>query len=137
MPALRCPFPDCLFTTDDVEVTGAAALLNIHALTHSSPAPAPTPREPQAPKLQRPTIRLNITTEEWNAFNRRWTIFSTGTNIPTTSAVSHLLECTSEDLGDIVLRAHPNFTTKPMDEALRLLKALAVVPVALGVVKKQ
>ena len=41
--------------------------------------------------------------------------------------------CCSNDLGDTVLRAHPNFTTKSIDEALALLKTIAVVPVALGV----
>ena len=137
MVVLRCPINSCDFATDDVDAVGAAAILTIHGTTHSSTPAAPPAAQPRAPKLVRPTIKLNSTNEEWNAFFRRWETYRTGSNIPDDSASAQLLECTSPELGDIVLRAYPNFTTMTIGEAIPLLKSLAVVPVALGVLRSE
>ena len=59
----------------------------------------------RGPKLIRPVIKLNCTNEEWNAFCRRWETYKTGSNISDERASGQLLECTSSELGDIVLRA--------------------------------
>ena len=45
---------------------------------------------------------------------------------------TQLLECAHEQLTNVVLRADPDFTTRPLDAALKTFKLLAVVPVALG-----
>ena len=128
MVILRCPIESCTFATDDLEAVGASTVLQIHGYTHNSPqAPVPvaTPTVHRGPKLIRPIIKLNCTNEEWNAFYRRWETYRTGSNIPDECASGQLLECTSTELGDIVLPAHPNFTRKPIEEAVALLKALA------------
>lgn len=134
MVVLTCPIPDCGFQTDDLEMNGAVSIINIHALVHSNPVHAPL-LHVNAPKLVRPKIQQNSTGEDWNAFLRRWEIFRIGSNITNQAAPSQLLECTTEQLGNIVLRAHPQFTSRPIDEALTLLKSIAVVPVALGVLR--
>ena len=131
MPELQCPL--CTYKTDDVEAIAAAALLNCHALSHQIAQQAPAAPS-QGPKLERPKIKLNATCEEWNAFIRRWETFRTGSSINDNIASGQLLECTTEDLGNITLRAYPDFTSKPIAEATPLLRSLAVVPVALGVV---
>lgn len=137
MPSLTCPLPSCTYKTDDVEVVGAAALLNLHALAHQQPA-ASSPRPPvKGPKLQRPRVKLNSSSEEWNAFLRRWETFKSGYHLPDEEVVGQLLECATEELGNIVLRAHPDFVTKPLSDATKLLKSLAVVPVALGVLRSE
>lgn len=46
-----------------------------------------------------------------------------------------LLECTGEQLGNVVLHAYPNFTSKDLKDALTVLKSIAVIPVALGVLQ--
>ena len=138
MVVLSCPIPNCGYTTEDVDVIGSAALLNahttIHAMNAAQPRAAPVVR---APKLERPRLHMNATTEDWNAFTRRWQTYRTGSQIPDAVASGQLFECTKEQLGNIVLRAKPNFTTLALDEALETLKKLAVIPVALGVVRSE
>jgi len=44
MTILTCPIPGCGFATQDVDVIGAAAILNVHANLHvatNTPAPVP------------------------------------------------------------------------------------------------
>ena len=140
--SLPCPFPDCTFQTEDLEPTGAAISLQIHGYSHAAPATAPpppptAPRAPPTPKLDRPRIDTNVTGEEWNAFSRRWDAFKSGSNITDNTATPQLFACASQRLGDIVLRAIPDFTTKPINDAIESLKTLAVVPVAIGVVRSE
>ena len=77
MVVLDCPIPGCGFQTNDVDVIGAAAILNVHAHAHATASPAPPPFH-RAPKLERPKIGLNASTEDWNAFIRRWDTFRVG-----------------------------------------------------------
>jgi hypothetical protein len=137
MTVLSCPIPaGCGFQTDDVDVIGAAAVLNIHALTHAAKPLTTTPTS-RAPKLERPRICLNASTEDWNAFLRRWNTFKVGSGIAEAAESTQLLECAHEQLTNIILRADPAFTTRPLGEALKTFKSLAVVPVALGVLRAE
>ena len=138
MTILTCPIPGCGFATQDVDVVGAAAILTVHNNMHiAAPPPAPAPAPSRGPKLERPKLALNSTNEDWNAFFRRWESFRLGSGIQDATASGQLLECTSEQLGNIVLRADPNFTTKPLNDALQMLKSVAVIPVALGVLRAE
>ena len=122
MTILTCPIPGCGFSTQNVDVVGAAAILNVHSHMHVA-APQQQAAPPvRGPKLDRPKLQLNSTSEDWNAFHRRWETYRAGSGIQDTIASGQLLECTTEQLGNIVLRAEPSFTTKPIDEALRMLK---------------
>ena len=136
MPILECPIESCTFATQDIDIGAAAIVLQIHGSVHQNAPHRPVPHV-RAPKLERPRIKMNATSEEWNAFQRRWDTYRTGSGITDASAAAQLLECTTEDLGNITLRAYPDFTTSTMEEAIRLLKSLAVVPVALGVVRAE
>ena len=78
-----------------------------------------------------PKVKPNIYGEKWNKFTHQWPTYRTWSGITDTHAPSQLLECTTKELGDIILRAHPDFTSQPFAYALRLLKFLVVVPVAL------
>ena len=135
---LRCPVPSCEYATPDVETVAASALMIVHATTHQQPpTPHVTTATRHAPKLERPKLKLNASSEEWNMFLRRWSTYKNGSHITDDVASSQLLECTTDELGDVVLRAYPSFTTKPINEAINLLKSLAVVPVALGVLRAE
>ena len=136
MTILACPIPGCGFTTQDVDVIGAAAILNVHSNVHTA-APSPALPMMRGPKLERPKLQLNSTNEDWNAFSRRWETFRVGSGIHNDAASGQLLECTSERLGNIVLRADPMFTSKPLTDSLKILKSIAVVTVALGVLRSE
>jgi len=103
MTILTCPIAGCGFATEDVDVIGAADILNVHSHIHAAAAPpaqaAPAPR---APRLECPKLQLNSTSEDWNAFIRRWDTFRVGSRISDEAASGQLLECTSEQLGNIV-----------------------------------
>ena len=121
MTILNCPL--CEYATPDVECVGAASILSAHAISHQQPpqaAPAAVVRN-RAPKLERPKVKPGITSEEWNAYFRRWSTYCTGSDIGNDIASSQLLECATKDLKDIVLRAHPTFTSKDINEAVKLL----------------
>ena len=146
--SLKCVVTGCNFVTEALEVEAAVALMNLHAIDHqlklrAQPQPQPeqqiaaTVAPRSTPKLNRPKLRENATNEEWNMFYRRWCTYRTGSHIMDDSATMQLLECCTEELGDTVLRAHATFTTKPIGEALTLLKTIAVVPVALGVLRAE
>ena len=130
MPVLNCPIESCAFATPDVDIAGAVAILTIHGSIHQNAPHQPVVPIVRAPKLERPKIKMNATSEEWNAFHRRWETYRRGSGITDASAAAQLLECTTEELGNITLRAFPGFTTLAREEATRVLKSLAVVPVA-------
>ena len=132
MVVLSCPIPECDYKTEDVEIIGAAALLNLHAQVHAT-ATATAPN--RAPRLERPKLQSNLSNEDWNAFSRRFETFRIGSSISDASASGQLLECASEQLANVVLRAHPEFTRMPLATALPAIKALAVIPVDIGVLR--
>ena len=74
-------------------------------------------------------------TKSWNAFLRHWDAFRIGSGISDISAPGQLLECIGERLGNVLLRAHPDFTSRTLTEALTVLKSIAVIPVAFGVIR--
>ena len=135
MVVLSCPIAQCNFQTADVEVIGAAAILNLHAQDHTNAAASAASN--RVPKLECPRLKPNSTREDWNAFYRRWETFRIGSSIPPGGASSQLLECATEQLGNVVLRAHPSFTTMSLENALEALMSLAVIPVALGVLRAE
>ena len=138
---VKCSACEWSVETDNINNGVANTQLQIHGYSHMVAQAPPAPSTPTAsttvssrePKLLRPKIKLNSTNEQWNAFFRRWETFKVGSKIIPTSAAMQLLECADDTLGDIVLRAYPDFTTKPIEEALRILKSISVIPVALGV----
>ena len=71
--------------------------------------------------MDRPKIGLNVTTEDWNAFIRRWNTFRIGSGITDATASTHLLECAHDQLTNIILRADPTFTARPITDALKHL----------------
>ena len=129
MVILQCP--TCDFATADVEAVGAAAILQIHGQEHQAqPANSGT-------RLARPRIKLNSSNEEWNAFTRRWREYKRGSPISDAAASGQLLECAEDTLYDLILRAHPQFTSMPIDGAIAVMKSLAIIPVALGVLRSE
>ena len=131
MPDIRCPIADCTYSTGEVEVAIAAALITVHGNTHVAHAPAPANTNPQrAPKIDRPKISCGSSEETWNAFLTRWGMFKRGTTLAAGETVHQLFQCCDEDLGDTILKGIPNSVSGTEDDLLTAMKQMAVVPVA-------
>ena len=93
MTVLTCPIPGCGFSTEDIDVVGAAAILNVHSHMHITVPAQQLPPLVRGPKLDRPKLHLTSTNEDWNAFYRRWETYRTGSGIQDANASGQLLEC--------------------------------------------
>ena len=67
-------------------------------------------------------------------FYRRWELFVRCSGISNDNVRSHLIQCATDTLGDAV---RPKITDAPVDECLKLMKFLAVIPVAKGVLRSE
>ena len=133
MVIVSCPAPGCEYITPDEDPAVISALLNIHALSHQSHATAST----KGPKLERPHIDIGVDQETWNAFGRRWTAFKNGSGISDASAPTQLFQCASEALGDLLLKADPDITSRCLNDVLESMRKLAVIPTAQGVLRAE
>lgn len=129
--------PGCDYSTGDQTEPVAIAYLNAHMHCHMQPVPQPpiasTVRR-SGPKLDRPTVETGVSMEEWNMFERRWAIFKSGSHIADEDASHHLFQCAETTLGDALLKTNPEIVSKPVDDVLKAMKNLAVIPVATGIV---
>ena len=133
MVIIGCPASGCPYETPDVSMEVAASLLNIHALEHSRPQTHAS----NGPKLNRPVVDVGIDEETWNSFVRRWENFRIGSGISDDASSTQLFQCTSETLGDLLLKSDPRLTLKPSKTVLAAMKSLAVIPVARGVLRAE
>ena len=147
MPIISCSVTGCGWESQDLaDAIERVAVLTNHSINHNlahAPATAtPTPAAAassrrRGPKLTRPEIDFGVSAEEWNAFVRRWNIFCDGSDFDDAAAPSQLFQCASSALGDAVLKSNPDITSRPIDEALSSLRSLAIVPVAIGVLRAE
>ena len=135
MVNLTCGVPNCPFQTGEVSDTVAVALLNNHNLAHTLPASNDANAIPRTkgPKLERPRIDMGVDSETWNTFERRWDNFRRGSGIGDESASLQLFQCAADSLGDALLKADHDVTSRPIAEVMAAMKSLAVVPVSRGV----
>ena len=98
MPVVTCPFQGCNYTTDDVDATVIVALLDIHKLSHATPAPAAEAHgtKQRPPKIALPKISEGSSEETWNAFFTRWGMFKRGTVLTEDEKVQQLFQCCVE-----------------------------------------
>ena len=132
-----CPFTGCGFSTGSVPEAIAVVLLNTHAICHTSPSAAIAAARPRGPKFDRPRVDVGISMEQWNMLERRWNVFQSGSGIDGNSAAPQLFQCANETLGDALLKVDPDITNKSKEIVLATMKALAVIPVAIGVLRSE
>ncbi len=133
MPVYNCPVPNCTFATEDVADAVAAVFLILHNNFHKGPTPAPVQHRKKVPQLDRPRIAGGSTEETWNTFSARWTMFKNGHELTDVEKVQHLFQCCDEELGDTIIKGHPNAASGTEQELLAIVKKLAVIPVAISV----
>lgn len=129
---LKCPVPRCDFQTGPGSEMVAVALLAAHTTVHSAPQSVYN-----GPKLDRPHVDIGVSAEEWKLFESRWSLYTKSANISQNDAAVQLFQCASEQLGDAVLRLENNVSTKSEKELLDIMRSLAVIPVALMVIRAE
>ena len=123
MPKVKCSFPDCPYTTNDLPAKLVLKLLDIHAGSHAT---LPQ-RTVKVDRVRRPTISSAGTSEEWQYFQTRWGEYVAATKISGTDRVIELLECCDDQLRkDLTRAAGKSLTTQSEEEVLRAIKRLAV-----------
>ncbi|XP_051795794.1 uncharacterized protein LOC127531147 [Acanthochromis polyacanthus] len=140
MVVVQCSVPGCAFVSADVSEALAIALLSNHGLAHQPlPVPATPPQasSPAGPKLERPTVDVGVSIEEWNLFTRRWEVFCAGSGITDAQAPFQLFQCAGPDLGDSLLQTNPDAATGPAAALLSAMRSLAVIPVAACVLRTE
>ena len=60
--------------------------------------------------------------EEWNLFNRRWDVFKQGSIIDDASASAQLFQCTTQTLGDQMLKADADIASKPIKDVSKAME---------------
>ena len=133
MPAIQCPIEGCQYETEDVEASIAAALILVHGNIHKNESFSSTCKRQKPPKLDRPHIGLDASEETWNSFITRWKMFTESSELTPQETVRQLFHCCEEDLGDKVLKGHPDAVSGDAQQLLEVIKKLAVVPVAVSV----
>ena len=124
--SVQCPIEGCDYMATHTEVTVVAAMLNIHATTHTAPARAPH-TDTRVEKLKRPTIGLAGTDEAWSYFLTRWGEYKTGSKLTGPDIVTQLLECCEEDLRkDLTRAAGRSLMNSSEEDVLGAIKSLAV-----------
>ena len=134
MPIFRCPLDGCTYTTDDVEAGVATVMLTIHNNVHlATPSTSNAVTNQRAPKIERPRISAGSSEETWSTFCQRWTMFKRSTSVTGAACVEQLFHCCDEDLGDSILKGHPDAVTSTEENLIKVIKQMAVIPVAISV----
>ena len=67
----------------------------------------------------------------------KWDVFKNGSGIQDSSAAAQLFQCADDDLADCLLKVDPKITSRNIDTVLEKMKSLAVIPIALGVLRAE
>ena len=132
MPVLDCPFPDCTYSTPDIDYVAAGPTLTVHGLSHMPNAHANNGAS-KAPRIERPAVSLEISEEDWDGFTKMWAQFKRVTNLQNDEAAAQLFQCCSPELSAQLLKSEDKVLDKDEKELLDLMKAMAVIPVAVSV----
>ena len=136
--ALACHVAGCGFEQLGAldAATSIAAIVNHVAIAHPDQLPnGARDNRVKPPPLVRPTIDLGCFPAQWSDFLRRWNRFRNGSNIPASQLTTQAMECFSEELLNTADKAIFGFNTMNLDELLREVKAVAVQPVAVGILR--
>ena len=112
----------CDYETKDLSEAAAIATLNSHTQgTHNNVNSSRVERK------KRPTIKTEISMQEWNYFNKCWIQYKKSTGISGDILKSELLDCCEEQLDMDIHRIHPDIYSKEEDQILAAIKERAVI----------
>ena len=96
---IDCNFPNCTyFAEHDSEQVDIIQFQNYLA-SHQQPLQKTTKQK--LPPIERPTIKQDITEEEWDSFNQEWKRFKRCTDIPISQEADQLFDYCEKGLGDL------------------------------------
>ena len=125
---LKCVIPGCQwicqfsFESHPQESLRLVELHMVHAhrQKEASTAKART-------KFVPPSIDIGVDQETWVAFTIRWEQYCKGSGIPQDLQSLQLFQCTSETLGNLLLRTNPKITNCSAEVVLAELQRLALL----------
>ena len=134
---LACHFGECLFMAPAEAAPAAAmqAIINHVALVHPDQIPRARDQRIRPPPLVRPSINIGCSPAQWANFLARWTRFRIGCSIPADQLTTQAMECFSNDLISTTNKAVYDIGALDLDSLLREVKAVAVLPVAIGILR--
>ena len=126
---IACSAPGCPTTfQDDLDANSLGLLLEIHLRTaHPPTAPPQAPASRAKPEqVKRPTVTASGTSEEWNYFIQRWTVYKQATQLEGNNIIYQLLECLEEPLRKDLTRTHGTLENETENTVLGHIRPLAV-----------
>ena len=136
MADIECDFEGCTFTCP---ATAIATLVQHAIAYHASPPPSvhnsvPAPAQTvRQPRIDRPRIDIGCNPHVWETFVWKWERFRQGSGITDATANIQLLHCLSDPLLFATKRSAPGLENLDVADALKEIKQIAILPVALGV----
>ena len=128
---IPCPAPDCTTTFDrELAAKTLQSLIDLHART-AHPITTDeqiTASNSKAEKVKRPIITTQGTSEDWSYFTNRWTEYKQATKLQGVDILFQLLECCDDPLRKDITRTYGTLSTETEENALKLIKNLAVRP---------
>ena len=133
----------CHIVGYDFEAPGAAdvavnmaTIVNHMAIVHPDQLPGGAQdNRVKPPPLLPPTIDLGCSPAQWGNFLTRWTRFRNGSNIPASQLTAQAMECFSDELLNTADKAIFRFNTLSLNKLMKEVKAVAVQPVAVGILR--
>ena len=134
---LRCSGASCDYQTGEYDPAVAVALLNNHTAAVHASHTRPSELRPHAPRVERPVLTDQISEEHWNGFLKAWSMFVMANGVSTADQPVQLFACCDPDLRAKVTATDDNIPSSNIDEMLKLLRSLSVVPVAINVQRSE
>ena len=126
---LNCPIAGCNWKSQKLPVALADVLntaLTMHKDSDHSQPQAPTAPTPSL-KLKSPSINAGSSPDQWSSFQRQWSMYKTGMNIPTSMCSTALFHCCHEDLmNDLMRDLQQDVSAMAESDLLAAIKRLAV-----------
>ena len=135
MATLACVVAGCQFAPAEADpAANMRAMMGHIALQHPGQMPA-AQINVRPPSLVRPTIDIGCSPSQWATFTKEWGWFVLGSNIQPIQATTQAMACFSRELASAADKAINNIISLDVDELLRQVKTVAVLPVAVGVLR--
>ena len=113
---------------DAAPAVAMAAVINYVAQMHPDQIPRDRDNRIRPPPLVRPSIDIGCSPAQWARFR-------SGCKIPAAQLTTQAMECFSEELISTADQAVFNIGALGLDDLLREVKAVAVLPVAVGILR--
>ena len=120
----------------DLEPAAAMqAIINHVAAEHLAQIPRVLEPSLRPPALVRPKVDIGCSPAQWADFLRQWSRFSVGCSIPAAQMTTQAMACFSDELISTADKAIHDIGSLAVDALLTQVKAVAVQPVAVGILR--